>query len=295
MKKGLCIALAIMMLMLSLVACDKKDGDEYINVTDTNGEVVTDDNGEAVTSLVTKTEADKTEKTDKTNKTDKTEKTSSNNPNAGGLDEILSGDFNPNASKDDLLEEGTTAKKTNLYDEVIGDSIKNRKFTMSTVMMGQSGDMPITLTMDNDKIASSLSVSGISVKVIMQDGKALIAFTSPSKIYYEIADESMDMGDMMPSTEGHTYVGTSTVKDGDKTYTCEEYKTASGVTTKYYFLGKTWVRYEYIDGEEVSILEVSNFKPTVDKSLFDLTGYTKLDMNALAGLAGSGSTVGGNK
>ncbi len=289
MKKGLSIALAIMMLLLTFTACGKKDGDEYIEVTDTNGEVVTDDSGEAVTSLVSKTEDDKTNKTDKTdknNKDDKTEKTtsttSSTNSAISGLEDLVNNDFNPNASKNDLLEEGTTVKKTNLYDDVIGDSIKTKKFTMSTKMVGESGEMPITFTMDNDRIASELTVSGITVKVIMQEGKAYIAFTSPSKIYYEIADESMSLEDMMPSTEEHTYVATTKV-DG---YTCEEYTTKSGVTTKYYFSGNKWVRYEYINGEEISILEISDFKPTVDNTLFSLTGYTKLDMNSLAGLGG---------
>jgi hypothetical protein len=101
-----------------------------------------------------------------------------------------------------------------------------------------------------------------------------------------------DAESMTPSTEAQEYVGTSTVKEGDKTYTCEEYKAESGATYKYYFLGKKWVRYEAINGSEAAILEIKEFKTSVDKNLFSLKGYTKFDANSLSGLGGLGGLGG---
>ena len=100
--------------------------------------------------------------------------------------------------------------------------------------------------------------------------------------------KAMGMEDIMTPQAGadQKYVKTTTVKDGDKNLTCEEYKTDDGVVTKFYFEGKKWVRQETIDGDTISICEIKDFKGTVDNSIFDLNGYTKLDEKALAAMGG---------
>lgn len=311
MKKGLCIVLSVLMLLVSFAACGKKDdydgtqttklnanGDAYINVTNKNGEDMTDTDGNTVTSVLSdkdKSKLDKTNKNDKTDGTSTTTNPSSTTPSIP-FEDILDGeDFNINASPDDLLEEGTTvAKKTTLREDVIGDSLKDKKFTLSTVMVGESGEIPVTFTMNGNEFAASITVPGMPMKVIVENGKTYICFEYlGAKLYMESEEAMFDADSMTPSTEAQEYVGTSTVKEGKNTYTCEEYKAESGATYKYYFLGKKWVRYEAISGDEAAILEVTEFKNSVDKNLFSLKGYTKFDTNALAGLGGSLGNLGG--
>lgn len=311
MKKGLCIVLSALMLLVSFAACGKKDIDEtnqttklnangeaYINVTNKNGEDMTDTDGQTVTSVLSdkdKSKLDKTNKDDKTDKNDGTTTTTTTKPTGTApsvpFEDILGGeDFNINASPDDLLEEGTTvAKKTTLREDVIGNSLQKRKFTLSTVMVGESGEIPVTFTMNGDEFASSIKMPGMPMKVIVQDGKTYICFEYMGvKLYMESEESMFDAESMTPSTEAQEYVGTSTVKEGDKTYTCEEYKAESGATYKYYFLGKKWVRYEAINGDEAAILEVTEFKNTVDKDLFSLKGYKKFNTDSLSGLGNLG-------
>lgn len=314
MKKGLCLFLSALLIVVSFAACGKNDnfdgtqttkvnanGDAYINITNKDGEDMTDTDGNTVTSVLSdkdkskldKTnEADSTEKTNKNDKTDKNTTTSATSTTTGAqISDILNGeDFNINASPDDLLEEGTTvAKKTTLREDVIGNSLQKRKFTLSTVMVGESGNVPVTFTMNGDEFAASIEMSGIPMKVIVKDGKTYICFEYLGvKLYMESEDSMFDADSMTPSTEAQEYVGTSTVKEGNKTYTCEEYKAESGATYKYYFLDKKWVRYEAINGSEAAILEVKEFKTSVNKDLFSIKGYTKLDADSLSGLGNLG-------
>lgn len=310
MKKGLCIILSIAMLLVSFVACGKKDnydenqttklnqnGDAYINLTNKNGENMTDTDGNTVTSVLSdkdKSKIDKTNTGDKTNGTSSTKPTGSTTPSVP-FEDILNGeDFNINASPDDLLQEGTTvAKKTTLREDVIGNSLQKRKFTLSTVMVGESGNIPVTFSMNGDEFAASMDMPGMPMRIIVKDNKTLIGFEYiGTKLYMESEESMFDAESMTPSTEAQEYIGTSTVKDGKNTYTCEEYKAASGATYKYYFLGKKWVRYEAISGDEAAILEITEFKASVDKSLFELKGYKKLDVNALSGLGNLGNLGG---
>lgn len=300
MKRGLCIVLSLAMVLVSFVACDKKDGDTdqttqlntngdaYINVTDKNGEAVTDEDGQVITSVLSE---NKSTESDKTNKQDKTDK-NDNNPTKGtvatmpsDLENIINAeDFNPVAKPDDLLEEGTTvAKKTTLREDVIGSAFEKRKYTLKMTIVGADGEMPATVVMNGDDFALSVQYQGIPIKMIIKDNKTYIAFEYGSKMYME-TDAVIDSSELTPNTEKHTYVGTSNVKEGNETYTCEEYKTESGMTVKYYFLGKKWVRYEAVDGESVAIFKVDEFKNNADKSVFDLKGYTKFDMNAFANM-----------
>lgn len=310
MKKGLCIALSALMLLVSFAACSKDDnydgsqttqlnanGDAYINVTNKNGENMTDTDGNTVTSVLSDKDKSKLDKTDKNDTTDGTSSTtpSSTVPSVP-LDDILNGgDFNINASPDDLREEGTTvAKKTTLREDIIGNSLEKRKFTLTTVMVGESGKIPVTISMNKDELAMYLQVPGMPMKVITKDSMTYIAFDYMGKFYIESPGESFDFSQMTPTTEAQKYVGTSTVKEGNKTYTCEEYTDESGARYKFYFDGKKWERYELINGDEVFILEIQEFKTTVDSDLFSLKGYKKFDPNTFSSgnLGGLGNLSG---
>ena len=296
MKKGFCIVLSLVMVLASFAACKKIDnerptntnsnGDTYINVTDKDGKDVTDAAGDVVTSVINGDGQSKEDKTNKTNKNDKTAATNGNTPTLPSeFDQILNAEkFNPIAKPDDLLEEGTTvAKKTTLREDIIGKSFEDKKFTLSMNIVGESGEMPATIVSNGKDFALSVDYQGMPIKMIIKDGKTYIAFEMGAKFYME-TDEIIDAGEMTPNSEKHTYVGTSNVKDNGKTYVCEEYKTESGLTVKYYFLDKKWVRYEAINGDEVAIFKVNEFKNKADKSAFDLKGYTKFDVNAFANM-----------
>ena len=95
-------------------------------------------------------------------------------------------------------------------------------------------------------------------------------------------DDDMGIGDFINTeSDNDTYVKTTTVKEGSKTYTCEEYKAKDKTVTKYYFEGKKWVRQEIIAGRTIAISKIHKLKDSVDRSLFDLTGYEELDPGAL--------------
>lgn len=285
MKKGLCIVLSALMILVSFAACgDNNDipqvttsvdeqGSTYINVTNPSGQAVTDTAGNAVTEVSTQA----------------TKPSLPTGDIPAGFEEILddNGEFNPNAKPEDLLPEGDKIKKTTLRDDIIGKTIKTKKFTMTMVVLGQDAEIPTTVTMDGDNFGAALSLSGMDAKILAMDGKTYMAFTyMTAKLYMETADDSYDMSGILNPTgdEEVEYVKTTTVEENGKTYTCEEYKSETGIVTKYYFLGNQWVRQEVIDGDQVSISEIRDFKNTADKSIFDLTGYKKLDEKTLGSL-----------
>lgn len=285
MKKGLCIVLSALMILVSFAACgDNNDipqvttsvdeqGNTYINVTNPSGQAVTDTSGNAVTEVSTQA----------------TKPSLPTGDIPAGFEEILddNGEFNPNAKPEDLLPEGDKIKKTTLRDDIIGKTIKTKKFTMTMVVLGQDAEIPTTVTMDGDNFGAALSLEGMDAKILAMDGKTYMAFTyMTAKLYMETADDSYDMSGILNPTgdEEVEYVKTTTVEENGKTYTCEEYKSETGIVTKYYFLGNQWVRQEVIDGDQVSISEIRDFKNTADKSIFDLTGYKKLDEKTLGSL-----------
>lgn len=285
MKKGLCIVLSALMILVSFAACgDNNDipqvttsvdeqGSTYINVTNPSGQAVTDTAGNAVTEVSTQA----------------TKPSLPTGDIPAGFEEILddNGEFNPNAKPEDLLPEGDKIKKTTLRDDIIGKTIKTKKFTMTMVVLGQDAEIPTTVTMDGDNFGAALSLEGMDAKILAMNGKTYMAFTyMTAKLYMETADDSYDMSGILNPTgdEEVEYVKTTTVEENGKTYTCEEYKSETGIVTKYYFLGNQWVRQEVIDGDTVSISEIRDFKNTADKSIFDLTGYKKLDEKTLGSL-----------
>lgn len=290
MKKSLCIILSLMMILFTFAACGEKEGEDFEFVTGANGQYVLDDEGNKVTKPIEK-DKDGNPITSTTTTTT-TAAPDKNKPSGGTASKDPVEDlenFNPNASPEDLLDEGTETKKTTLRDDVIIKALKDKKFTMSMTVIGTDTEIPTTITMDGERFGASLSLNGIDFRVLNMNGKSYVAFDYMGmKMYMETEGEDLGMGDLMDSTtkEDQVYVKTTTVKDGNKTYTCEEYKSSDGIVTKYYFEGKKWVRQEVIDGETISISEIGDFKSTVDDSIFDLTGYTKLDEESLSTLGG---------
>lgn len=290
MKKSLCIILSMMLLLVTFAACGDKEDESFEYVTDTNGEVVTNADGVKQTQPVTTTDGEDSDSstTGGSNADSSTTKSSSGSDSSTPITPDLE-NFNPNASKEDLLDEGTTTKKTTLRDDIIAKTIKDKKFTMTMTVLGQGTEIPTTVTMDGDKFGATLNLNGMDSKVISKDGKTYVAFNySGMKMYMETESESLGMEDIMTPQAGEDqkYVKTTTVEDNGKTLTCEEYKTDDGIVTKFYFEGKKWVRQETIDSDTISICEIKDFKNTVDNSVFDLTGYTKLDEKALSALGG---------
>ena len=295
MKKSLCIILSLMMILFAFAACGEKEGEDFEYVTDVNGQYVIDEEGNKVTKPIEKDENGNPVSTSDSTVTDATQAPKPNTPGAIGpgamggdpLEDL--GDFNPNGSKEDLLEEGTETKKTTLRDDVIVSALKDKKFTMTMTVIGTDTEIPSTITMDGERFGAALTMNGIDAKVLNMDGKSYVAFNYMGmKLYMETEAEDMGMDDLLTleADDNQTYVKTTTVKDGDKTYICEEYKADDGIVTKYYFEGNKWVRQEVIDGETISISEIGDFKGTVDESIFDLTGYTKLDESYLNSMGG---------
>ena len=103
----------------------------------------------------------------------------------------------------------------------------------------------------------------------------------------ETDDNQMNAGDFINTgSNNDTYVKTTSVKEGSKTYTCEEYRSSDGIVTKYYFEGNKWVRQEIIDGSTIAISKIHELKDSVDRSLFDLKDYEELDPDALDPIMG---------
>ena len=171
---------------------------------------------------------------------------------------------------------------TTLRDEVIASVIKDKKFTLSMTVISEGEEIPTTVTMDGNNFAAALSLDGMDSKIITKGGKTYIAFDYLGTKMYMETDDDMGVGDFINTeSDNDTYVKTTTVKEGSKTYTCEEYKSTDGTVTKYYFEGKKWVRQEVIDGSTIAISKIHELKDSVDRSLFDLTGYEKLDPGAI--------------
>ena len=181
-----------------------------------------------------------------------------------------------------LVDGDTNTPKTTLRDEVIASVIKDKKFTLSMTVISEGEEIPTTVTMDGNNFAAALSLDGMDSKIITKGGKTYIALDYLGTKMYMETDDDMGVGDFINTeSDKDTYVKTTTVKEGSKTYTCEEYKSTDGTVTKYYFEGKKWVRQEVIDGSTISISKIHELKDSVDRSLFDLTGYEELDPGAL--------------
>ncbi len=294
MKKGLCIILSIMMILVSFAACGDKEESKKVQavtqvVTDANGEAVTDKDGNVVTEKVTDKDGKfVTEVVGSETKPSSTNPTSSSSSSDSG------------SVNSKPLDEGTKTEDTHLVDTVLKPVFKTKKFTMKVRVTSEGVSMPMTMTVDGENAAFLVSMKdmkgmdemdemaaylGDDVKLIVKDGKSYTAMEMlGQKIYMETdgADLGMDMDGFMDPTGDSSlkYVKTTTVKDGNKTYTCEEYKSDDGSVTKYYFEGNKWARLEMIENGTSSVMEITEFKNTVDTKIFDLKGYTKFDTSS---------------
>lgn len=297
MKKGLCIMLSALMIALSFAACGKKTATDEPTKVDENGSAyveLTDKDGNEVTSVLSdkeKKNADK--KASKDNKTTTTESYSELVSQISDMGNSISNikEDDIKSDKKDLISDGTEIKKTTLHDDVINKVIKSGKFTIKMKLKAASNaDTPMTLVSNGKKLATDMTVSGVQVRMIMDDSGVNVAFPS-LKLYMQLSSEdtgSIEDFKNIGSTD-QTYVGSSKVKSGGVEYVCEEYKASDGTIMKYYFSGNNWKRLETISGDEVAILEIESFTGKADESVFSLAGYS--DMTPLLGSMDSVTTT----
>lgn len=321
MKKGLCILLSAVILAFSFTACSKKGGDSdevttktnadgsaYVEVTYKNGKAIVDSDGNAVTSVLSEDEISKIEnkdsgttaKGDKTEKTSKTKKgeTTTLEVNSKVVEAVTDDTFDMTAAEKDLIQEGTTIKKTTLFEDKVQKVIKTGVFTIDMSVVSSGTEMPMKLVFDKDKMYATFNMNGMEAGILYKDNTAYILFPNlfvGSKVYMEYPDAGESMDEVFKSfssisENGGKYVGSTKVKVDKKEYTCEEYKGEDGTVFKYYFDGKTWARYECINEEGSMIYKINSFSGKADSSVFNLKGYRKIDESALSGLLGGTSS-----
>lgn len=325
MKKGLCIVLSSLLVALSFSACSKKgndlaevetktnkDGQVVVAVTDKDGQKVTDASGEEVTSVLSfkevkekekaekekeKSENASTGKNDQTTKSDK--KDNGKTSTTIGINPDVSKVFNEDsvlditASDKDLYKEGTTIKKTTLFKSKVQDVIKTGKFTIDMNTVSGNQKSPMKLAFDGNKMYASFNMNGVDMRMIYMDKTAYIILPNVltvKNVYIKYPDSNGEFSEIFDSfgkisESNGKYVGSSKVNVGNKSYTCEEYKTDDGTVMKYYFDGNDWKRYECIAEDEKMVYEINSFSGNVDSKLFSLKGYTELDPSKL-GAAG---------
>ena len=312
MKKGLCILLSAMMIALTLTACSKKGGDDaevkttlvneegsaYVKVTQKNGEEKTDKEGENVTSVLSDKEAEKIEK-ESSKAAGKTSAPENIAIDEKALESFASEeDFEMTAAPEDILPEGTTTKKTTLFEDKVKKIIKTGKFTLDMNITSGKQKTPVKLVFDKDRMYASLAMNGMPFSMIFMNDTAYLilppALFLGAKVYMEYPDADNSMKEMFDSFDsisnnGGKYVGSTKVKDGNKEYTCEEYKSDDGTVFKYYFLGNDWKRYECKTPDGDMVYEINTFSGKVDSNVFSLKGYTKVTEDMLETMLGGGT------
>lgn len=288
MKKGLCIILSALMVVLSFAACGKKKVSDEPTKIDENGSAyveVTDKDGKEVTSVLS--DKDKKNADKNAAKNNKNTTTANYSEIASQLEKQASGMENLNekdlvSDKKDLISGGTEIKKTSLRDDVIGKTLKSGKFTLKMKMKAASGtDTPVSLVCNGKKFAADMMLSGMQTRAIIESDGVYVVLLS-AKAYLKVSsDEVGNINDLMNLTDSNAkYVGSTKVKVNGTECTCEEYKADDGSVMKYYFSSKKeWKRMEFISGDEVSIYDIESLSGKVDESVFSLAGYT--DITAL--------------
>ena len=296
MKKSICIILSALLIICSFAACGKKDNlpDKDATKVNDEGKVYveldeTDEDGVPKTSILSDKEVEKLDKAEN-NTTSSTKKANGSTAASNGT----SAEFTEpeiTAAPEDLLPEGTKkdeTEKAKLRDTVIGSVVKKGKFTINANMISGTTKTPTTIAMSDNKLAMEMTISGISMRVLLMNDKMYCVMPT-FKYYFELGEgEYGELGSIGDITAQQSYVKTTTVKDGSTTLTCEEYKTDTGSINKFYFDSKNnWKRWEIIEGtgdsQQIVIFEISDFSGKVDSNLFNLSGYTKQDLSALAG------------
>ncbi len=289
MKKGLCIVLSAIVLAFSFAACGKKDAENTPTKIDEKGSAyveVTDENGETATSVLSDKEKSKLDKKNESTTTQKAdaaanaeEALSQVQKEYSGLENLGENDFK--SDKSDLIQEGTSIKKTTLREDVVLKQFKDGKFTLKMKLKASSSEeMPMTVASDGNKLAADVTMKGASIRLLIQED-GVYAVLPSAKLYIKYtSDEIGGLEDLKNlANTNDSYVSSTKVKQDGVEYTCEEYKTEDGTTMKYYFAGNEWKRMETISGEDVAIYEIESLSSKVDNNLFSLKGYK--DMTAL--------------
>ena len=189
MKKGLCVALSVAMLLLTFAACTKKgkdnadittqtnaNGEAYVQVTDKDGNAVTDADGNNVTSVLSDKEKSSIENTT-AKKANGTTATTTKKGTTNALT-VPEDPFDVTAAKEDLLDKGTTIKKTTLREDIVGKIIKTGKFTIEANMVSNGDKMPISIAIDGNKFCFKLVYGTLEVRALLVDGKTYIVIPS---------------------------------------------------------------------------------------------------------------------
>lgn len=244
---------------------DEKDSDgsgksTTIYVLDDNGEIVTDKNGNKVTEVYNEEKASKK------------------------LEEALK---KQEGNSSEALPEGQKANNTTLVKTKVEPVLKSGTYTIKGEITVEGTTMKATIAFRNSgkDFSISASVMGMAVKIFSSNGKYYMAVPMLNK-YTEISKD--EIGDMTEFTDAFKasdakYVKTTTVKDGKKTFTCEEYSIDDG-TLKYYFNEKgEWKRLEMIQDDYSVIWEIDTFSNKADDSLFAPSKGMKQDNNLFEG------------
>ena len=162
--------------------------------------------------------------------------------------------------------------------DVVDPILKTGKFTLSTIVAttdenGKPTKVPTTIMVDGKNMCVSMKVSGIDTRLLVLNGKAYMEMSNE-----EIGD--LDFGNINTGAD-ETYIGSSFVKEGNKTYTVDSYKSSDGSVIDYYFLNGKWTRLVVTDGSTKESQEITDFKAGVNSSYFSLKGYTEIDPSTL--------------
>lgn len=250
------------------------DGSQMtVCVTDESGQNVTDANGNLVTKVITisttsATTTASTKKGETTKKTTTTKKSDSSASDTG-------------SSKNDLIPSGSSTSKTSLKKTVVDPIVNTKKFTIVGNLISDGNKIPVEFTFNGDNFAAKMTVteSGmtLSMTVMKKSGK-YYALIPVMGVYGEL-DKSMfseyeaNAGSLL---EEQTYQKTTTVTYNKTKYTCETYKSKSGVISKYYFDSKkAWKRWEIVDGDSISVFTISSFTKGADSDLFTISKSLK--------------------
>lgn len=300
-KKGENITDADGETVTKIISKTDEKGQIYVEVTDNKGEAVTDKAGETVTSIVSKKDetASSESKKDDGKTTKKTTIPVASDVDEKDIDTDVIEGFTKNdlldmtAAKEDLYKEGTTIKKTTLYEDKVKKVLETKKFTLDISVTSEGQKMPMRLTFDKDRMYVDVNMNGLQAGILYMDNSAYILLPNILKnqkicMEYEEADDMMsEIFDAFGGVSSNSkYVGSSKVKVGSTKYTCEEYTDGEGGTFKYYFDGKDWKRYECITEEGSVIYEINDFSGKINEDLFSLKGYKKLDEEQMAKLMG---------
>ncbi|HCT16653.1 MAG TPA: hypothetical protein DIW36_04505, partial [Ruminococcaceae bacterium] len=147
---------------------------------------------------------------------------------------------------------------------------------------GKPTKVPTTIMVDGKNMCVSMKVSGMDARLLVLNGKAYMVLPL-LKVYMEMSNEEigdLDFGNIDIGTK-ETYIGSSFVKEGSKTYTVDSYKSSDGSVNDYYFLNGKWTRLVVTDGSTKESQEITDFKAGVNSSYFSLKGYTEIDPSTL--------------